>query len=307
MRLRSVLPAMALSLACWLRAPLAAQYVGSNVKGDFGLKSATQPGPGLYLSGFFYRYDVDKIRDRTGAEFGRGALDINAFAPLVWGVTKQKILGANYGIIFALPLQNAAIELPTFQADAGVGFGDMYLVPLNLGWHFSRADVSAGYGFYAPTGRYKFDARNNLGLGMWSHEISAGSTVYFDESKNWHAATTGYYEMHTKKRDSDIKVGDILTLEGGAGRSFIKRAGNAGFVYYSQWKVTDDTGGDFPTRLTRAKNRVYGVGPEVTMPFFAKGQWAGLFTFRYYWEAGARAATQGRGMILYLTFAHLSK
>lgn len=140
MRLRSVLPAMALSLTCWLRAPLAAQYVGSNVKGDIGLKSATQPGPGLYISGLFYRYDVDTIRDRTGAEFGRGALDINAFAPLVWGVTKQKILGANYGIIFALPVQNAAIELPTFQADAGFGLGDMYLVPLNLGWHFSRAD-----------------------------------------------------------------------------------------------------------------------------------------------------------------------
>ena len=39
----------------------------------------------------------------------------------------------------------------------------------------------------------------------------------------------------------------------------------------------------------------------------ARGQWAGLLTFRYYWETGVRSATQDRGLIFFLTFAHLSK
>ena len=41
-----------------------------------------------------------------------------------------------------------------------------------------RADFIAGYGFYAPTGRYEAGADDNIGLGMWSHEIQGGTTLY---------------------------------------------------------------------------------------------------------------------------------
>jgi hypothetical protein len=142
---------------------------------------------------------------------------------------------------------------------------------------------------------------------MWSHEVSSGTTVYFDESKNWHASTSAFFEIHTKKRDDDLRVGNILTLEGGAGRSFLKGAGTAGVAYYAQWKVTNDSGSDFSTALSATKNRVSGLGPELTLPFFAKGPWVGLVTFRYYWEVGARAATEGRGLVFFLTLARLKR
>jgi hypothetical protein len=50
---------------------------------------------------------------------------------------------------------------------------------------------------------------------MWSHEVQGGTTVYLDAAKKFSAATTAYLEMHSNKKDQDLKVGNLLTLEGG--------------------------------------------------------------------------------------------
>jgi hypothetical protein len=50
-------------------------------------------------------------------------------------------------------------------------------------------------------------------------------------------------------KDSTLKVGDILTLEGGTGKSFLKkvegtplsRITTVGLAYYAQFKVTADS------------------------------------------------------------------
>ena len=55
----------------------------------------------------------------------------------------------------------------------------MYVQPLNLGWHFGkRVDFVAGYGFFAPTGRYTAGASNNVGSGYWGNAITSGTTLY---------------------------------------------------------------------------------------------------------------------------------
>ena len=56
---------------------------------------------------------------------------------------------------------------------------------------------------------------------MWTYEPFLGATVFFDEKKTLSLATTAYWEFHGKKEDSDVKVGQILTLEGGLGKSFL--------------------------------------------------------------------------------------
>jgi hypothetical protein len=68
---------------------------------------------------------------------------------------------------------------------------------------------------------------------MWSFEFFAGTTIYIDEAKSWHFATTAFYETHTEKKDTDIRVGDILTLEGGLGKSFMYGALSVGAAYYA--------------------------------------------------------------------------
>lgn len=52
---------------------------------------------------------------------------------------------------------------------------------------------------------------------MWDFELFAGTTVYLDEKKSWHFATAAFFETHTDKRDTDIRVGNILNPGGRTG------------------------------------------------------------------------------------------
>jgi hypothetical protein len=183
------------------------------------------------------------------------------------------------------------------------GFTDLYVQPLWLGWNTNRADFMAGLGVYAPTGRYTAGADNNRGLGMWSYEAFAGTTVYFDEARTWHFAASAFYETHGKKEDTDIRVGDILTIEGGFGKSFLDGAASVGVAYYAQWKITrDDFGVTPPSGPLLAKHEVYGIGPEVTLPLASKSKLYGFANLRYFWETGARTALEGEAFVLTFVF-----
>jgi hypothetical protein len=161
----------------------------------------------------------------------------------------------------------------------------------------------AGLGVYAPTGRYTAGADNNRGLGMWSYEAFAGTTVYFDEARTWHFAASAFYETHGKKEDTDIRVGDILTIEGGFGKSFLDGAASVGVAYYAQWKITrDDFGVTPPSGPLLAKHEVYGIGPEVTLPLASKSKLYGFANLRYFWETGARTALEGEAFVLTFVF-----
>jgi hypothetical protein len=208
-----------------------------------------------------------------------------------------------------LPFSTITPERATEQVnEAARGFNDMYVVPLYLGWHTPRADFVAGYGFYAPTGRYEAGADDNVGLGMWSHEIQGGTTVYLDPGKKSSAATTAFLEMHSNKKDQDLKVGNLLTLEGGVAYNVPKIGGAFGMGYYLQKKLSDDSGTDAPVVSLRAlnlygKNRLFGIGPDVTMAVFKSGGTIGLVTARYLWESEGKSSFQGSTFLVGLTIA----
>ena len=219
-----------------------AQYMGKNFHGDFGVNSGTQAGPGFYVAIPFAQWNADNIKDADGHEIATAfqGLAIRATFPTLIGVTPKKFLGANYGFMVASPFSTIRPErtIPQeFEADWGLN--DFYVVPLYLGWHTPRADFVAGYGFYAPTGRYEAGANDNVGLGMWSHEIQAGTTVYLDAAKKISAATTAYFEMHSNKKDQDLKVGNLLTLEGGAVQRLKSTARSASAL---PEQISNDTG-----------------------------------------------------------------
>lgn len=171
--------------------------------------------------------------------------------------------------------------------------------PLILGWHKPRADITAGYSFFAPTGA------GTSGQHMWVNEIDFGTTLYPDAAKQCHISTMMYYDFNHKKTNADIKVGDILTLSGGAGKSFLKGAASAGVAYGAQWKMTHDSGPDIPASLPITNGRVFGVGPEINLPVFAKGANLGLVSFRYLWQVGPKTSLGGNVMMVSFTFAHL--
>lgn len=218
----------ACGLTLLLAVPAQAQLNGSHSLGDFGVQSGSQPQPGFYAALFYLRYDTDTIKDANGktirlSQDAPGSVAISAAAPILWYVSKTKFLGANYGALLVLPWANASIEAPAFAIGNTVStsFADLAIRPLDLGWHAKRADMAAGFQVYAPTGKYERGGSDNIGKGMWTYEPFAGTTVYFDEKRTVSLATTAFWELHGKKKDTDVKVGQILTLEGGLGKSYL--------------------------------------------------------------------------------------
>jgi hypothetical protein len=288
------------------------QLSGHNTKGDFGLLSGTQSPPGWYMvAPMYYRYSADEFRDRSGdrllATDRGGSIEANAWvAGAIW-VSDYKLFGGNYSFTIFPGVTNNALEFPPTGVDTrtSTGLADLYVQPINLGWTTPRADFIAGLGLFAPTGEYEAGGDSNRGLGMWSYELFAGTTLYFDEARTWHFAATAFYETHGKKDGTDIRVGDILTLEGGLGKSFMQGAASAGIAYYGQWKISDDDFGvELPTLPNRrlGKNRVYGIGPELMIPLATKSTLFGFLNLRYFWETGARSSLQGNTFVATVSF-----
>ena len=296
--------------------PAQAQLNGSHTLGDFGVNSGTQPAPGFYAALFYLHYGTDTIKDVDGntvrlAPNNPSSIGVSAFAPMAWYVSKTKFLGANYGALVVFPFANASLEAPAFGLGSTVGstFSDLLVRPIDLGWHTTHADIAAGLQLYAPTGRYERGGSDNIGKGMWTYEPFVGATVYFDEKKTLSLATTAYWEFHGSKEDSTAKVGQILTLEGGLGKSFLGGGLIIGAAYYAQWKLTHDQlagfelpgGGDFDV-TARNKHKVFGFGPDVTLPIATKSKLYALVNIRYFWETGARVKTQGQTLVVTATF-----
>lgn len=287
--------------------PTFAQLGGENLRGDYGMKSGSQGPPGLYFGNIFYSYRTDTIKDLSGNELSRVNTKVDVFANVITAnyVTKEAVLGGNYAFGAAFPILNSQLALPSLDVGAQTwGLADIYIKPLELGWHLRQADITTGYAFFAPTGRFTVGATDNVGLGMWSNEFSGGTTVYFDRDRKWHAAGTGFYEIHTSKEDLDFRTGDIFTLEGGAGRSYLNGYANAGVAYVAQWKVTEDSGRDVSTLVRGKKGSLFALGPELNVPLGNTGAFLG---FKYLFDTRSRLATSGNYLGLSLTFVKPSK
>jgi hypothetical protein len=290
--------------------PARAQLSGSNTKGDMGLMSGSQPGPGWYVAPLYYNYSADTFRDQNGDSFpgveGGGTLNVSAAVLGVMWVSDFKLLGGTYGFSVWPGVTNNALEYPPDGTDTKVstGLADLYIQPISLGWHKDRADYMIGLGVYIPTGEYESDGDSNRGLGMWSYEIYGGATVYIDQARSWHVAMLASYETHGKKDGSDVIVGNLLTVEGGLGKSFGQGLYNAGIAYYAQWKLSDDDFGvpvNLPAGPVLGKHRVYGIGPEVSIPLKSSNALYGFLGLRYLFETGAKTALEGNTLVVALT------
>lgn len=291
-----------------------AQLKGHYIPGFTGLENGSQPPPSISLFVPFYLYTTDEIKDddgnSIGDELGADARINVSFTGLgaAW-VTNLKILGGNLGgNVVPIAYIKARIEGNSLDVPGEFQFTDISVTPAQLGWHTPRADYVAGYTFFAPTGEWELGGDNNTGLGMWSHLFQAGTTLRLDDRRAWSLSTLGGYEIHSEKKDIELQVGDILTLEGGLARSFYKiemvgerpvpkRIINLGLVYYGQFKVTQDTGPVATPLLEGKEDRVFGVGLEGNVIFVPTGTVIGL---RAVPEFGARNRTQGWTFMLTL-------
>jgi hypothetical protein len=294
-----------LMLACHAT-PAAAQLNTQHIKGAMGLKSGSQPPPHIYaIAPIYYVYNTDEVSDNDGEPLPVHAkLTSVAAAGGINVVTEKKLFGAFYGFQVLFPVvANNRIQGTEIDANPGGGLSDSVFMPISLGWHTKRADATAGYAIFAPTGRYADGATDNTGFGMWGHELSAGATAYLSQARQYHVATLVSFDFQSKKEDSDTKVGNTMNLEGGIGGDFLKGGLTAGLSYYATLKLTEDQfDSSLASIVLRGKNKILALGPEVSMAIARNGVLYGFVKATYQWEVYARTNTKGQAFNLVATF-----
>lgn len=287
-----------------------AQLKGGHIVGAMGLQSGTQ-APENTLSVYVpaYIYTANCLRNGDGDNVGNPDLTVFITGAGASYVSDFKILGANYGASILLAGASNTIQGSYIDSKSSFAFTDMYLQPLQLGWHNKRADFVFSYQIYIPTGKYEFGGSENSGLGMFMNEISAGTTLFFNDKKTFHFSAIAAYEINGKKKDTDIKTGDILSVEGGLGKTFYcmnaektapKAIVNAGLIYYLQYKVSDDKIPFGSLILEPDKDHVAALGAEVNYLHIGCMTQVG---FRWVSEFGAVNRFQGN--TFFITLAHV--
>jgi hypothetical protein len=186
-----------------------AQELGAVLRSDMGLKSGTQPGPGYYFSFVYYDAEYSSVRGPNGNALpGQVSTSLTLPFPVIAATTKWKLAGGNSGFKVGIIFSNQALTstLVPISKSNTIGFGDIYIQPINLGWHKKRFDYLAAYAFHAPTG-------NGIrSLGFWTHEIIFGTTYYLDPGKKWSVAGNGTLEIHQQKQTSitTLSIRDLV-------------------------------------------------------------------------------------------------
>lgn len=287
-----------------------AQLKGGHILGSMGLQSGTQAPENkltVYIPG--YIYTASSLRNADGDKVGNP--DLTMFLTGVGAnyVSDFKILGANYGATILLAGASNTIQGNYIDSKSNFAFTDMYIVPVQLGWHHKRADFVFSYQMFLPTGKYELGGSDNSGLGMFINEFSAGTTLFFNDKKTFHFSALASYEINGKKKDTEIKTGDILSIEGGLGKTFYcmnaektapKGILNAGLIYYLQYKVSDDKIPLGSIILEPEKDHVNALGAEVNYLHIGSMTNVGL---RWLGEIDAKNRFQGN--TFFITLAHV--
>jgi len=165
--------------------PALAQERGQYLPGFQGLNSGVQAPKGFTYANFLLSYPTETYKNAKGksgpAEF---ALDLVVDMNVVAYTTGAKLLGGQVGMAAMVPVASTAVSLPRLDLGANAwGRGDIYVEPINLGWHLNRADIKAAYGFVAPTGKYDASGSDTTTTDYWGHDVTFNVTGYLTASK----------------------------------------------------------------------------------------------------------------------------
>jgi hypothetical protein len=153
--------------------------------GRGGFECGHLAGRWIYLGNMTVNYSADTLKNGAGGTIPlTNSYDIWANMNILFYVVPVKALHAKFAVMTMPTFANGSLTLGSLNFPnvtvngGGEGFGDLWVQPDTLGWSLKRADVYAGYGFVAPTGRYSPGASNNIGSGYWGNHFLTGSTVY---------------------------------------------------------------------------------------------------------------------------------
>ena len=307
--------------------PSLAQQKGQWVPGQFGLNAGVIPEPGITYANLAVNYSASRLNNSNGNQILQSVTGTYSFwadENILFYVPKHKMLGgyfmpyisinvANGSLVADFPPLLPAIGSGTNLSGGGSGFADLYVQPINFGWHFAkRVDFNAGYSFVAPTGRYSPGASNNVGSGYWGNDITSGTTLYITKNQGTTANLTTDWEVHGQKtvasavtgQLSKITPGQAFTDEWGIGQVLplkknMTQLAQLGVVGYDQWQVSSNAGNYLVAGLPVAASRVpyysvHAIGVQANYILPAKDI---LLFFKYYDEYSAKARPQGRTFV----------
>jgi hypothetical protein len=306
--------------------------------GTASIRDYAMPDPGMYLAVYNYGYDTTFLADNSGNKINQvligpsggpyTPLNVNvdlklyALAPALLWITKWNVFGAHYGayVIPAFSNANIAASLSTIDGlgvnpeTSQFAVGDMFVQPFWLGWNRKHFDVAAGYGFYAPVGKFDTQtvtfpsgpqvvtAATNTGLGYWTHQVQGNVTWYPNVNRTLAVTNTITAEFNGEQRDTHYTNGDFVSWNWGADYLFpldktFHYASDIGVTGYSQWQISDATGPNVTN--PNFHDQVHGVGVQAGVINTHLGL---AFEFRYLGEYAAANRFRGRSYSLNLGY-----
>jgi len=254
-------------------APAGAQVASPVQSGHYSpvmmnVRDLAHPPSGMFFLWYNAFTSSDRYIDRNGNKFesipglGNTRLDlkVDAFAsvPTVFWASHFRLLGgARYmaGIapsfvsadVSALSERTGIINPDTTfvrkHGQKNSGLSDLLVTPAGLSWGWEKADLTALYSFYAPTGKYDTGDPESIGLGFWTHQLQGACYFYPKPDKSTAVMLGLVYELNGRIEDVDVSPGDRLTLEWGVSQYFSER-----FELSAQgghnWQISDDSGAD---------------------------------------------------------------
>jgi hypothetical protein len=243
--------------------PVSPLQTGHYSPGFMNIRDYADPSPAsglIALDYNTYQYG-DKFYGADGEEIKHLNSDVDGYfntAMLLWA-SKKKILGATYFGGFSIPIITVNTNLAysrigniTGNQQSGnvsgkvSGFSDLNVMPLYLSWAKSSYNITAGYMFYAPTGKFELGGNDNTGLGYWSNNIQAFGYWYPEKTKGKTSQALAVmlgatYEITGDIKDSDVNPGNRFSLDYGIEQYFTANL-SVGLYGGNNWQISDDKG-----------------------------------------------------------------
>ncbi|MCZ7682804.1 MAG: transporter [Sandaracinaceae bacterium] len=281
-----------------LSAPAAAQDLGHRVLGTLGSRAGEQRDAGLYVADRLVYYGASTIRDRAGQPLAVEGFRAEALGNAFGLAATFEIPELATYVSFAAAAPLARVSLRADRPEASLdrfGLGDVYLMPAGLGWRVPHLDVVATYGIYVPTGLFRL-GEGNLGSGHVTHQLGAGAAVFFDDERRFRVSALASFDLNHRKVGVDIVRGETVQVQGGAGALLFDLV-DVGVIGAALWQVGDDSGADIPPALLGARDRVVGVGAEISV---IVAPISGRVGMRYLWETAAQSRPEGHVLVFEL-------
>ncbi len=235
------------------------EYVGGYTAFASGY---TPPDPGSYLTNELYYYTASVTRL---AVQGRLALnvstDIYFDTAQLTQMTALHLLGATYGFGIALPggyvdVSGSITPPGVTRRTATSGLGDLFLMPLLLGWHRDDWYGNLALSVFAPTGQYNPAQPVSLSKHFWAVDASMSGS-WLTQSGFDLSASLGY-TVNFENPDTHYRSGDVVHLDLALGQN-LTRSFKIGLAAYAVVQVSGDSGAG--AILGPFRSDIYGAGP----------------------------------------------